>query len=174
MGKGLLDYMHASTDGAINEAGNFFAEFFPGITNIEDLLSEIQSRIDFFNSKRRHHSRCTRALFAQYKGALGDALRGWFREIRENPAMEYAIFAKDFVQPGDTIITFNYDDSLERELARAGKWDVSAGYGFEIGGLRGESAVRVLKLHGSINWLVSIFGGQSKGSRCQIHSETTR
>ena len=59
---------------------------------------------------------------------------------------------------------FNYDDSLERELKRVGKWDVSQGYGFQIANFAHPSAVVMLKLHGSMNWLVSIFNGETSGA----------
>src|ERR1019366_3856265 len=36
------------------------------------------------------------------------------------PAPDYQQFAEAIAQPGDVIITFNYDDSLERELKRVG------------------------------------------------------
>ncbi len=74
----------------------------------------------------------------------------------------YEKFAADVVRPGDVIITFNYDVSLERELRRVGKWQVSDGYGFkvEISGLD-HSLVTVLKLHGSTSWIDIVNGGHS-------------
>ena len=63
------------------------------------------------------------------------------------------------IQAEDVVVTFNYDDSLERELRRRGLWDVSQGYGFPLGKSGQPSPVLVLKLHGSINWLALIFGG---------------
>jgi hypothetical protein len=62
------------------------------------------------------------------------------------------------------IITFNYDDSLERELKRSDKWDISRGYGFPLNSVKRSSDVLVLKLHGSMNWLVSVFGGATGGA----------
>jgi hypothetical protein len=52
------------------------------------------------------------------------------------------------------LVTFNYDDSLERELSRAGVWDVSRGYGFPLGAEDTPSKTLLLKLHGSMNWLI--------------------
>jgi hypothetical protein len=92
------------------------------------------------------------------------SLREWFRQIHAAPALAYSQFANGIVQPGDAVVTFNYDDSLERELKRAAKWDASQGYGFQLGSTEQPSDVRMLKLHGSINWLVSVFGGASGGS----------
>ena len=97
-------------------------------------------------------------------GALGAALREWFLEIHTKPARTYAEFAANLVQPGDVVITFNYDDSLERELKRTGKWDISRGYGFPLGAVKHSSDILMLKLHASINWLVSVFGGARGGS----------
>jgi hypothetical protein len=74
------------------------------------------------------------------------------------------LFAGSIVKPGDTIVTFNYDDALDRELRRSGRWNVSTGYGFPLGHDEGPSEVLLLKLHGSINWLVSLFGGAVPGA----------
>ncbi len=52
-------------------------------------------------------------------------------QIHVNPAIAYARFSDTIVRTGDVILTFNYDDSLERELRRASKWDVAQGYGFQ-------------------------------------------
>jgi hypothetical protein len=94
---------------------------------------------------------------------LSDGLREWFRELHLRPATAYAQFADEVIQPDNVIITFNYDDSLERELRRRGLWDVSQGYGFPLGKSEQPSPVLVLKLHGSINWLALIFGGVISG-----------
>lgn len=80
-------------------------------------------------------------------------LHEWFRELHLHPAPAYEHLADEMIQPGDVVITFNYDDSLERELRRAAKWDVSRGYGFPLGSTKQPSATLVLTLHGSINWL---------------------
>ena len=85
---------------------------------------------------------------------LRHAISGFFNEIRHGDAHAYSIFAKNHVHPKDTIITFNYDVSLERELSRGGKWDLGRGYGFDIcPGTTSDSLVKLLKLHGSTNWI---------------------
>lgn len=85
------------------------------------------------------------------------ALCGYFNRIRCDSAPLYRRFSRDVVRHGDVIITLNYDVSLERELRQAGKWEISNGYGFEMGisGLR-RSPTRLLKLHGSTNWMRDI------------------
>ena len=89
----------------------------------------------------------------------------WFRGIHAETAAAYAEFADKLVQAGDVIVTFNYDDSLERELKRSGKWDLSDGYGFPFAE-PGRSQVLPLKLHGSMNWLWPV---PSLGKRPLIH-----
>lgn len=67
------------------------------------------------------------------------------------------------IQPDDVIITFNYDDSLERELRLRRKWDIARGYGFPLGSINHPTPVLVLKLHGSMNWIGELFGGVTRG-----------
>jgi hypothetical protein len=99
---------------------------------------------------------------------LREALCCYFDSIRANEAALYEQFATKVVQDGDVVITFNYDVSVERELRQAGRWEISDGYGFhlEIPGIR-TSATKLLKLHGSTNWMDSIFDGL-RGNRFQV------
>ena len=44
-------------------------------------------------------------------------LRRWFEQIdRASPNSSYRHFAEKVIQPNDTVITFNYDVSLDKEL----------------------------------------------------------
>lgn len=77
---------------------------------------------------------------------------------------------KRIFAPGDTIVTFNWDALLESILWSAGRWSFSDGYGFETfmapsfrrslsrktrSMLSRESPIKVLKAHGSINWVTT-------------------
>jgi hypothetical protein len=76
----------------------------------------------------------------------------------------YREFATTKARPDDTIITFNYDIACERELKRAGLWEIGTGYGFPLGiDQIPSSQVQVLKLHGSVNWLMMVLGGMLNG-----------
>jgi hypothetical protein len=99
---------------------------------------------------------------------LREAICSYFDSIRANGASLYRQFASEVVQPGDVLITFNYDVSLERELRRAGKWEINDGYGFDLG-IRNvpKSSTTILKLHGSTNWIDSLFGGMRAGTFSQ-------
>ena len=66
------------------------------------------------------------------------------------------------ISPGDTIVTFNWDVHLESVLFNAELWSPIGGYGLRvhwdaaqvpiIKTLQQDSAVTILKLHGSANW----------------------
>jgi hypothetical protein len=66
------------------------------------------------------------------------------------------------LKPGDVVVTFNYDSTVERVLLHLGKWAPSDGYGTEIAFQKNEydgtsvtftpSAVKVLHLHGAVGW----------------------
>ncbi len=163
MGEGLLDFMLSYPTPPYPNVAQFLIDTFGKSPNIEDVITELASRIDSLKEAENAEGRAERMRLGNCRGSLNASLREWFRQIHTKAAPTYAEFADKVVQPGDGVITFNYDDSLERELKRAGKWDVSRGYGFPLGADERSSDVLVLKLHGSINWLVSILGGATSG-----------
>jgi len=99
---------------------------------------------------------------------LREAVCVFFDTIRSNNAPLYQQLASEVIQRGDVIITFNYDVSVERELRKAGMWEIGDGYGFDLG-IRSvpKSATKLLKLHGSTNWIDSLFGGMRAGTFSQ-------
>jgi hypothetical protein len=66
------------------------------------------------------------------------------------------------IRPGDVVITFNYDSTVERVLMQIGKWSPTDGYGFRIQFRKRppenepvqlpRSEVQVLHLHGAVGW----------------------
>jgi hypothetical protein len=161
MGAEMMSWM--SKREAYRYTADFIKEEFGNSPNIEDVITTLDARIKSFEGSEELEDRLQRSNAAHQRGKLREAVPVWFTEIHTNSAPAYQEFAETIVQAGDVIITFNYDDSLERELKRVGKWDVSQGYGFQVGSLIQPSPVLVLKLHGSMNWLVSIFGGITSG-----------
>jgi hypothetical protein len=86
----------------------------------------------------------------------------YFRSLRASPSRLYENLARNKVRSGDAVITFNYDLALERELKKAGLWEIGDGYGFPLGiETIPSSSVRVFKLHGSANWLEILFNGMT-------------
>jgi hypothetical protein len=164
MGDGLLDFMLKSPDASIHASGQFLVDTFGRSPNIEDLITALESRVAQLKDAPSADERAQRMRLGNSRAFLGTALQFWFREIHVRPAPSYAAFAASIAQPGDVILTFNYDDSVERELKRTGKWDISRGYGFPLGSVEESSDVLILKLHGSMNWLVSVFGGATGGA----------
>jgi hypothetical protein len=146
----------------------FLEEHFAPIENVEDLVTAIHQRINGYENGAREE-RARRAVIANEYGVFKNAVRDWFAEIQQGVALAssaYQEFAREIVVPGDCIITFNYDVSLERALRLAGrcsKFEVGDGYGFPIEGLPGKSATKVLKLHGSTSWLALLSGGVTSG-----------
>lgn len=163
MGGELLEFMLKSGNEDFQTSAEQLKEIFGETPNIEDLISEIEARIDTLDTTKTDKELVMRVILITGRSSILKALREWFRVLHNNEANLYANFAQKIVNPGDTVITFNYDDSLDRELKRAGKWDLSTGYGFPFGNAGIPSAVLLLKLHGSSNWIVSLGGGVTKG-----------
>jgi hypothetical protein len=99
---------------------------------------------------------------------LREAVCALFDTVRSNDALLYQQLASEVIQGGDIVITFNYDLSLDRELRKGGNWEISDGYGFDLG-IRNipKSATTLLKLHGSTNWIDSLLGGMRAGTFSQ-------
>lgn len=133
--------------------------------NIEEVVTALGLRIESARAKGMPAdlSPCSPG---NLRGWIGTWLREWFRQIHTETAAVYAEFADKLVRAGDVVITFNYDDSFERELKRTGKWDVGAGYGFPFAASVCPSQALILKLHGSMNWLWPV---PSLGHRPLIH-----
>jgi hypothetical protein len=130
-------------------------ELYGGLQNIEEILTDFDDP-----SPSSPASRLDSASRRDLLDKFLVALREFFDHRSTGWAKLYGRFACERVQPGDALITFNYDVELERELKKAGLWEISDGYGFpvELPSIP-PSGVSVLKLHGSINWFALIMGG---------------
>jgi hypothetical protein len=158
MGAGLFEWMRRHADSgcfSFRGAAESLEGSFGNTDDIEELLTRIDELIDC--SEPTADQRRARGQMANHdKPALVEAIREWFTEIRQQPAESYRLFAQEIVHPGDVIITFNYDVSLDRELKLADRWQIGDGYGFRMDGLPDGSQVKLLKLHGSVNWLAPV------------------
>lgn len=94
------------------------------------------------------------------RAGIGILLAQFLSPRPGRPATAYAALAR-LLADGDVVATFNYDISLELELAGEGKWQIHSGYGFEISPSGPGSPVVVLKLHGSANWRATVLGGRT-------------
>lgn len=102
-------------------------------------------------------------------------IRAYFKSIhnRCHEAALYLAFAP-LVSKSDLIVTLNYDTALENALIQEGKFRVRNGYGFPADWGEPESDITVLKPHGSINWIASLFGGRSSGTFGAVDSLGSR
>lgn len=162
MGTEMLTWM--SVRERYKGTADSITESFGESPNIEDLVTELEGLVKSLGHSSETEDIVRRNIASSILVKVREAVPIWFTQIHINPAPAYQQFAEKIVQPGDVIITFNYDDSLERELKRVGKWDIAQGYGFQIGKAITTTQVLVLKLHGSMNWLVSVFNGMTSGS----------
>ena len=126
-----------------------------GPTNLEQILTEL----DGPTSKKVTLSNGEWFYPHLLVASLPNLIAEFFDSLRtESDESAYRRFVAHIIEPGDAVITFNYDVALEKELAAVGKWDVGTGYGFPMFPER-SSPVHVLKLHGSTNWK-SVIEGQ--------------
>ena len=99
-------------------------------------------------------------LLSELKRAFLDRLHEARKgEVHHEELKRFASFCEAH---GCSCVTFNYDDFLDEALALTGSWNPYWGYGFfcpssldtiaSFDELETYSALRLLKLHGSINW----------------------
>ena len=90
----------------------------------------------------------------QFQGQIIHARHPFGLEIDRTFALSVLAAWVDTLKPGDTIISFNWDLLHEAALWRAGKWHFADGYGFHCRDAPEavHSQIKILKLHGSVNW----------------------
>lgn len=165
MGESLLKEMVHSPNSLHVAAAEYLSDYFGKPDDFEDWITRIESRHaevqnDSTAEGKREYQRLGNRL-----AWLTTGINEWFCQIRDRSVANlYAEFANRILRAGDAVITFNYDDALDRELKRSGKWDAfSQGYGFPLGNREQRCEVQLLKLHGSMNWVWNPFGGARPG-----------
>lgn len=166
MGTGLFKWMSNAEPESIcdfSASASFLQSAFETPEDIEALLKQLDELTALHDSPILEN-RIIAAQANEHRQVLIHALRRWFEQIAQTPSESYRLFARNVLKPGDTVMTFNYDVSLDMELKRSGLWNVGDGYGFEVENLPAHSQITLLKLHGSINWRALLFGGRSAGA----------
>ncbi len=154
MGSGLFAWMDRHEDigpFSFHQTAQFLSSVFHETEDIEILITAIEEMIARHRDTRPRPDEVV-LLCNCHKPALFAAIRMWFEEIRRHEAHDYALFAREVAASGDFVLTFNYDVSLEPHLMCQGKWRLGDGYGFGMEGFENQSPMKLLKLHGSVNW----------------------
>ncbi len=139
MGRDLIEAMRGSGDQTLSGYAELAVETFGETPNVEDLFTSLQARIN-----KAGTTAAPDGELPNLRSALLYRIGAWFRQIRGS-APAYQAFASRIASPGDTVLTFNYDDSVEKELNRSAKWNLSTGYGFPFSSSNKPSDVMVLK-----------------------------
>lgn len=134
-----------------------FAQY-GGLADLERILTELYERPPGSPAAAWSKMQCGNTMMG-----LKVAIPEFFNSVRAKsiPGRDlYGEFAQRKIRDGDSILTFNYDLACERALRVEGAWEVGDGYGFSFGvGTTPPSKTKVLKLHGSTNWLGILFDG---------------
>lgn len=129
-----------------------------GLADLERILTDLHERPVGSWAAAVGRTYCGSTL-----GGVRVAIPEYFYRLRQSPIKGpdlYLAWARGKVRSGDVILTFNYDLACERALRTEGLWEIGDGYGFLLGPeIIPPSKVKVLKLHGSTNWLGMLFGG---------------
>jgi hypothetical protein len=160
----IKNWVRASfTSGDFLWAVDLFSDEFAQSKSFELALTDLDERIDRILSKKREtREECAdKATYVDcLRPRLMEIIPTYFDSLRSHSAEYYRAFAENILSSGDAVITFNYDLALDRELRQSGKWSLASGYGFPVEAVPLEdSACKLLKLHGSTNWLGQPFGG---------------
>jgi hypothetical protein len=134
------------------------SERYGGLADLERILTELHERPAGSTAAEFSRERCGNTIMG-----IKVAIPEFFNSVRGNsiPGRDlYGEFARRKIRDGDTTLTFNYDLACERALRTEGAWEIGDGYGFSLGaGITPSAKTRVLKLHGSTNWLGILFDG---------------
>ena len=142
--------------------------------NIEDFMTSIEAEISALSAKvsagdLSGDDFAKGLSFASVFNNLGFILASVVNEAQNGPSESLYRHLLDFCGPNDTFLTFNWDTLLDRALVDTGGWDPNHGYalGFtsvldgtwkpRVEGMPQFSTNwKLLKLHGSTNWLVPL------------------
>lgn len=129
--------------------------------DIEELHSEIASHLPKTSVSAEEIITYTRP-YQQLLFLFASTLN----EIANGPVSEPHIDLANFLTTDDNIITFNWDTLMEKALKETHDWNVEDGYGIapnkifrdgwnNVDPNKKSPAPKILKLHGSVNWLTA-------------------
>ena len=130
--------------------------------DIEELHSEVEDRL---NHAMSTESIVEKVRFLSVYNQLVFLFTSVINEIQNGPSSNAHCRLVKSLGPNDSLITFNWDTLIDRALLESKNWNMDTGYGVVPAGIyRDEwhnadpskkSGVKLIKLHGSTNWLTS-------------------
>lgn len=148
-------------------------------------LTPDQERLAAEGAKRVMSARARAHTPANARACVVECLHDYFQhqhalDADPRSVSRYTYLRELFCQlrDGDLIITFNWDALAERVLAELDLWTPIDGYGLNFKHLRfrdgplagpGKSAVKVLKLHGSLGWYQAPHRSDGTGIKLDGH-----
>ena len=82
---------------------------------------------------------------------LIDVLWASTKDLKARGCSRHRWLVERFLEPGDVVISFNYDLIMDTALVRHSDWSEGDGYGLKQHG-DGRDQITLLKPHGSLNW----------------------
>lgn len=144
--------------------------------NIETFMTSVESELERIREMAKDH----RLTSDEYAHALSHAMvftnmnfifASVLNEAQNGPPMSLYRALLEFCSPNDLFVTFNWDTLLDRALLDTGGWNPNTGYGLTFravldgswkaafeGRAKFTTNWKLLKLHGSTNWLVPYMG----------------
>ena len=144
--------------------------------NVEDFMTSIEGELETLKESARGHRNTGEAFeraisYAQVFNNMTFIFANVLNEAQNGCSMSLYRSILELCGPNDTFATFNWDTLLDRALMDTGGWNPNTGYGLRFRAvldgswkesMSGEpifhSEWKLLKLHGSTNWLVPYMG----------------
>ena len=168
---------------------NNFLETYRGVTaetigefdeNIEAFMTSVESELERIRETARDHhltgDEFARAVsYAMVFTNMNFIFANVLNEAQNGASMSFYRAILEFCGPNDLFVTFNWDTLLDRALLDTGGWNPAIGYGLTFravldgswknafeGNVKFPTNWKLLKLHGSTNWLVPYMGVEFK------------
>jgi hypothetical protein len=135
------------------------------MTSIEEGLADLRSKLA--ERPPNAHEWSKGLSLAMVFNNMSFILANVINEAQNGPSESLYRMLLNYCGPNDAFVTFNWDTLLDRALAATGGWSPNDGYGLSFtsvldgnwkptieGGRTFSTNWKVLKLHGSTNWLV--------------------
>jgi hypothetical protein len=168
---------------------NNFLETYRGVTaetigdfdeNIEAFMTSVESELERIRETARDQRLDGNELARAYSYAtvftnMNFIFANVLNEAQNGASMSLYRSILKFCGPNDLFVTFNWDTLLDRALLDTGGWSPKFGYGLTFrgvldgswknafeGNVKFATNWKLLKLHGSTNWLVPYMGVEFK------------